>query len=305
MPQTTSQPFVLSGVHDKILQEAIVPYHLVTASQITRRLYKYGMFTTVKVRLKDLAEAGYLYRFHLPSVKPQKPFVYCLSDKGKKYLEQQGIDVPVYYLPKESEYKSYGFLLHILELNGFLINAAILPKSVPFIQLLTMRHDLVLKKSPCEVVRDNGKTGMLVPDALLSFRVWLDRERARHYFVWVELDRGTQSSERFRQKLHDIVTFVAQGGHIKQFGAEARAIRIAYATTAGKTRLAALRKLARDELGQVAEGSPQNQMLMFSCVPAFGETVEPRQVFCSAWWQHAYGDAALPLLDIRDIQQNW
>ena len=97
MSRTVTRPFH-TGVLDRILKEAISPYHLLTARQITRLLHptaKLGNLTTIQTRLKALTDAKYLTSAHLPTADGVRPFVYCLGMEGRKILRAEGYDIAV------------------------------------------------------------------------------------------------------------------------------------------------------------------------------------------------------------------
>lgn len=293
---TKGTAFQVTGVHDRILKEAFYRFHFLTAPQVTRLLYSMGTIKTVQAHLKKLSDASYLHSFHLPTPQGQRPFVYCLGRKGKKYLEQVGLETAVYYLPSEQEQKSYGFLMHVLELNDFLITAAILNKSVPSLSLFDLQHDLLLKRSPLVVTQEKGKQKDLIPDGWLEVRQKRDNGRERRYCFWVELDRGSHNNQDFREKLADTLRCIEQGGHTKRFGVQA--VVVCFVTTAGTTRLDKMRQLARLELGSVPPESAKNRLLTFGTLPPYGQPwLDAEKVFCQPMWYSPYGDEARSLIE--------
>jgi Replication-relaxation len=293
---TKGTAFQVTGVHDRILKQAFYPFHFLTAPQVTRLLYSMGTIKTVQAHLKKLADASYLHSFHLPTPEGQRPFVYCLGRRGKKYLEDEGLDTAVYYLPSEQEQKSYGFLMHTLELNDFLITASLLPKSNPTLSLFNLEHDLLLKRTPLLVTDGKGKTKELIPDAWLEMRQKRDNGRERRYCFWVELDRGSHNNQDFREKLADTLRCIEQGGHTKRFGVQA--VIVCFATTAGAARLEKMRQLARMELGNSNQDAPKNRILKFGTLPPYGQPWRDAvSVFCQPMWYSPYGDTAGSLIE--------
>jgi Replication-relaxation len=287
-------PFTITGQLDRILQEAIYPYHFLTAPQITRALgYRKGTTTTVQERLKALTDNKYLHSFFLPLAQRQRPFVYCLGLQGKKYLEKQGLDLEVYYEPNQGEQRTYWFLMHTLELNDVLIAAATLEKSAPDVHLFDFRHDFTLKRDPVIALSKQGKQLHIVPDSFLDFRHTLTQDegiqKTRRYCFLVELDRGTHSDKRFMQKLQDYLTSFEQEKLAAHF--QTKRLTILFVTTAGARRVEKMRELARKVLKGVSKDSFTNQMFKFASVPPLMEApLDPTTIFCSPFWTTAYGE---------------
>jgi len=299
----TRKAFAVTGVLDRILKEAIYPHHFLTAWQVLRVLnHRQGTLTTIQDRLKKLTDAKYLHSFYLPLPAKQRPFVYALGLYGKKYLRATDLDTAIYYLPSEQEEKSYGFLMHQLELNDIIISARLLEKSLPQIYLFDWYHDLQLKRQPFETVDEKGKLVRAIPDALFDFRVRREGKKDARFFLWLEHDRGEESNEKFRKKLRDIMRVIEQGVHTERFGAQRVIIMVT--TSAGERRVEKMRMLARLELGKVAENSPRNQMFKFASVPRLmaREPIDPRMLFCDGdIWLSPLADVGKPsrLIDLR------
>src|SRR2546422_3002353 len=98
--------FVISPVHDLLLRD-LHTLQRATADQLTRLNYKMGMLTTVKARLKDLSDAGYVLPLYHPSIR--LPYMYALDRKGLNYLAAQGIDVREYFRPSQEEDSAKNF----------------------------------------------------------------------------------------------------------------------------------------------------------------------------------------------------
>jgi Replication-relaxation len=290
--QQKAAPLVITATHDKILKQAIYPYHLLTAQQITRRLYptpKLGMLTTVQTRLTHLTKAKYLRAYHLPTPEGQRPYIYHLGLGGRRYLQNEELDMSVYYLPSDHEETSFNWQMHVLELNDFLISAAILEKDVPHIHLFDWQHDLLLKRTPFDLLTTTSKKHQAVPDALLDFRLSREGKKDLRYFFWVEYDRDNHSNEKFRRKLRDILICHEQGLLEKRYGVQR--FTALFVTSAGTRRVEKMKMLARLEFGSVAENSHTNQMFKFTSVsPLMQQQPTARSIFCEPFWTTAYGD---------------
>ena len=287
-PSRQKHIVILSGAHDKILKNALYPYHFLTATQICRVLgYRLTTITTIRERLKQLTDNKYLHSFYLPLPQKQRPYVYALSMQGRRYLESEGMDVTTYYKPAEQEVRSYGFLMHTLELNEFIILAKLLEAQEPNLSLFDFQHDFTIKKTPITTLDAKGKIIKVIPDAFLDMRTAAGK---RACFL-VELDRGTEGNEKFRRKIADSITSLQQGTLTKHF--LARKLTILYVTTAGHRRVEQMRNLTRLELKAqgIAADSYKAQMFKFATLPPLiEEPADPETIFCTPYWLSAYGD---------------
>ncbi len=100
-------PFVVTPVHDMLLRD-LNTLQRATAEQLTRLNYKPGMLTTVKARLKDLADNKYVLPLSHPSIR--LPYMYALDRKGLNYLHSLGVDVREYFRPSQEEDSAKNFL---------------------------------------------------------------------------------------------------------------------------------------------------------------------------------------------------
>src|SRR5258706_9105705 len=65
---------------------------LATADQLTRIHYKPGTLKTVKARLKQLVDSGYLSADTVPTRMFPSPYYYQLTDRAFRYLPGHGFD---------------------------------------------------------------------------------------------------------------------------------------------------------------------------------------------------------------------
>src|SRR6185312_9519625 len=84
--------------HDRILTDALYPFHLLTGEQVTDALYSPGSIKRVKGYLKELTDTQYIQAFPVALGRGQPPYDYALAEKGKKWLKtEHGLDVPFTY----------------------------------------------------------------------------------------------------------------------------------------------------------------------------------------------------------------
>ena len=135
--------FVVTPVHDLLLHD-LNTLQRATAEQLTRLNYKMGMIKTVKQRLKDLTEAGFVLPLSHPSIR--LPYMYALSRKGLNYLHKQGVDVREYFRPSQEEDTAKNFLFreHMLAISDVFIHALLFVKAQPSYRIENMLHDRFL-----------------------------------------------------------------------------------------------------------------------------------------------------------------
>jgi hypothetical protein len=298
-----TKPFVFGIPHDTILKRAIYPYHLVTTEQVIRLLYRKGTYTTAMTHLKAMRDNKYVQYSFLPTLRGNRPYLHFLGPAGKKALKAEGMDLVTYFEKAELDSLSYGWKMHVLELNDFLIAAATLSKSVPTITLVDWLHDFTIARNPPASLNTHGQVAEVHPDGFVHFTHTLTRdgrERTRHYRFLVELDRGSESEDKIRRKIRDYLTIFEHGGLHTQFNAytakgEQAPLIILFPTTTGAQRVAILRKYLRLELKahkpDIKEDSWINRMFKVASVPPLlSEQPDPKSMFCAPFWTSPYAE---------------
>jgi Replication-relaxation len=141
---TPQQELLLRG--SPTLPVGLYQLQLATAGQLTRIHYRAGTLKTVKARLKQLVDAGYLVADTVPTRLFRSPYYYLLTEKAFRYLAGQGLDTGEVSRP--SGQHGTLFIDHSLELNDVLISAALLFKATPTCYLDSFTHEQVLKRKP-------------------------------------------------------------------------------------------------------------------------------------------------------------
>lgn len=307
-----SRSFAITEVYDMLLH-AVYAYHLVAAEQLCRRYYEAGMITTVKDRLKDLVTHGYLDYLQLRTAKGSGPYIYFLAAKGRSYFTRAGCDLKGYYRPSKEKERSYFHLMHALELNDQLIQAARFAETEAGFSLPEMRHDFTLRRKPLRVAIkrrvDGGmkeETDEIVADAWLEFHT--PYKQARRW-IWWEHDRGEASVTKVKTHLRGILAFIKDEGYKQEFGASG--MTVVYTTSAGEHRREKLREWTRDilmEQKQSLQADASNttfseeaketshavsfgNWFLFTAVPPF-RSVPPthNELFLSNVWYHPFGN---------------
>lgn len=283
-----SKQHVLTAVDYDILR-LIHEYHFLTVSQVTRLRYSSGSETTCQDRLKKLFNAGVLDRVQLPHVGTgNTEYLYTLSTKGCKELQPLGISSFSRYRPADTRTLKLPHLQHVISLNDFLIAARILPRVHPDITLVSMKHDLDMKREPLRVTLDRQEV-RIVPDGFLDFRLSIGG-RLYAMPVWVELDRNTEWGNTLKLKLQKIIHAVQSLAFQELFGVSS--VTVAIATTNEK-RVDLMRSHIQAELQRLGL---MHLALVFLLTP-LPEQLEPITLFTAPVWHTLPGDH-VSLLDL-------
>jgi hypothetical protein len=147
--------------------------------------------------MKTLFDAGYVERKPLPSQiqKGSVPYVYFLSATGRHYLESLDYDFSTWRYPHEMKLVHSSHLWHCLAINDFLIAGINTANSNPDVQLIDVRHDLVLQMTTSLPVK---------PDGWELFHLKGIEEAA----IWLELDRGTEKIKAWKAKITALLDYI-------------------------------------------------------------------------------------------------
>src|SRR5947209_2501867 len=207
-----------------------------------------GMLTTVKQRLKDLADNRYVLPLSHPSIR--LPYVYALDRKGLHYLAAQSVYVREYFRPSQAEDSAKNFLFreHMLAISDILIHALLFEKSDASYRISSLLHERFFKNHPIKATytrSNNEETKIIVPDAYLEFVYTNSNGKEDSIPVLVELDRGTEDQKFFRRRVRAYVVFLKSRTFKTFFGIEN--ITIAFATTKDHKRVRQMREWAAKE----------------------------------------------------------
>jgi hypothetical protein len=203
-------------------------YRYMTALDVAYSIGRPKSVTHVRSALSRLAgnednkERECLYRFSLPSGKAGNPErVFTLGSAGREIVESLGMPVTWYYRPSKTGRFSGSYLAHQLLVTRFVLCACRFASQHPDYTLPDVRLCY-------EIERSLGKrTGeAVVPDAWLHFARVADGIR---FPVLVEIDRGSEFQERFKNHVKGRLAFIRSGEYARVFGTPA--VIIAYATT--------------------------------------------------------------------------
>jgi hypothetical protein len=217
---------LLTPTEEEMLR-IISTYRYMTALDMAYSLGTPKTLTRVRSRLTRLAggadyqERTFLYRFPLPSNKGgNRERVFTLGAAGREVVESFGMPVDWYYRPSKTGRLSGSHLAHQLLVTRFVVAAAQWANSQPDYSLADMRLSYEIERS---LGKRSGEA--VVPDAWLHFA----RVGSRKSPVLLEIDRGSEYQERFKNHVRGRIEFIRSGDYARIFGT--RAVSIAYATT--------------------------------------------------------------------------
>jgi Replication-relaxation len=276
--------FVVTPVHDLLLRD-LNTLQRATAEQLCRLNYRMGMIKTVKQRLKNLTEAGYVLPLYHPSIR--LPYVYALDRKGLQYLQLLGVDVREYYRPSEEKETERNFLFreHMLAISDLLIHALLFARAEPGFRLERLLHERVFKNNPIKAtyIRNNKtETKTLVPDSYLEFIQTKDAGNEVKIPIILELDRGTEEQKYFRKRIRAYIVFLKSRAFETIFAV--KSMTIAFATTKDHNRLTKMREWAMLEFGLTNEPEWLAGLFLFTALPENMADLEPRQLFLDPVW---------------------
>jgi hypothetical protein len=216
----------LSPTEEEILK-VMSTYRYMTAIDVAYSLFSPTSLTYVRsilTRLSggdDFKERECLYRFPWPSGKAGNPErIFTLGSAGREAVQSLGISVDWYYRPSKTGRLNGSYLAHQLLVNRFVICACRFTSQQPDYTLADVMLSYEIERSL------HKRTGeAVVPDAWLHFA----RIDGRKFPVLVEIDRGTEDQERFKNHVRGRLEFIRSGEYARVFGTPA--VIIAYATT--------------------------------------------------------------------------
>src|SRR4029450_3143989 len=202
-------------------------YRYMTALDVAYSLFSPTSLTHVRSILTRLAggedykERQCLYRMPWPTGKAGNPErIFTLGAAGREIVQRLGMPVDWYYRPSKTGRLNRPYLAHQLLVTRFVISPCRFTNQHPDYTLADVRLSYDLERSL------RNRTGeAVVPDAWLHFA----RDDGRRFPVLVEIDRGTEDQERFKNHVRGRLEFIRSGDYARVFGTPA--VIIAYATT--------------------------------------------------------------------------
>ena len=168
----------------------------------------------------------YLYRFgEIPTAPGNVRRLYALTRRGRKLLQEQGVEVAGWYRPEKASHVSFSFLTHHRAVSQVLV------ASHPVCSSNTRSSSSLRHSGPCSpwrltlpasrlLMRGQKPPISLIPDAW----VWIERThenpaKIHGYGLWFEIDRGTEAKAKFQQLVLDRINFIRYKGYEAYFNA--------------------------------------------------------------------------------------
>jgi hypothetical protein len=260
--------------------------------KIIQAVYEYRMLTTQQLqtlffpslhqaynRLAALYHHGFLERQFLGvhADKMNTPILYLLDRRGADLLQAElGLDVT---WSSEAKQVTAQFLEHTIAINT--VRVAIAKASeLPSFALLTWKgeNDLKAEYDYVSIRTPTGrmKSVSVIPD---SYFVLETPKGTAHFFL--ELDRGTMTTQRFKTKIMAYQVYYQGGGYQRRFGT--KSLRVLTVTTS-EARAASLRRVTEE-----AEGKQRFWFTTLACV-------KPETVLTMPIWSIATKERNEPLV---------
>ncbi len=196
---TDSETVILQGLYT-------FPY--LTAEQVTTLLYSPGSIQKVREYLKRLHDKEEVYRkpMFTQLQKGSSPFVYWLAAKGRNRLKKIGYDFTNWRQPADMEaFLKSSHFAHSMVATDFLIAATLVPSIHSDIQLVSLMHDVTLKRIRNAAVIPDGLIHFLLPDGT-------------NYYLIMEVDLNTEKRVRFQEKIAHWMTYISSGDFASDYG---------------------------------------------------------------------------------------
>jgi hypothetical protein len=263
--------------------------------EIVRAVYDYRLLTTQHLktlffpsrhqayaRLSALYHHGFLNRVFLGvyADKMNTPILYVLDKRGAELLQaEQGIDV---VWSKELKSLTTQFLEHTLAINS--VRVAVAKAAMDFGYALLVWKGENEIKADYDYVTIRGQTGRMqsvsvIPDSYFA----LETPKGKAHF-FLELDRGTMTTQRFKTKILAYQTYYGSGAYQRRF--ETRSLRVLTVTT-GPGRAANLQRVTEEAGGK--------QRYWFTTL----DQVTPQTVLSAPIWHVATNTQSEPLIDVN------
>lgn len=227
---------ILKAVHD---------FRIVRGDQLQALFF--GSQSTASYRLSRLYQHGFLDRHFLPTLGgiASSPALYTLGKRGvdvlRRVLDCGPKDIRK---PPNNQELSPLFLEHLLQINDFRVAVTVAAR-VHGYTLERWVDDYQLKADYDRVViqtpQGRRRSVSLIPDGYCVLQV----PQGRACF-FLELDRGTMTRSRFRDKVLAYQAYIASGQYEKRYGT--RSLRV-LTVTSGPKRLENLKEEAEQAKG--------------------------------------------------------
>ena len=227
---------ILSAVHD---------FRIVRGGQLQALFF--GSQSTASYRLSRLYQHGFLDRHFLPTLggMASSPALYTLGRRGVDVL-RRALDGDPKQIRKPPNHRELSplFLEHLLQINHFRVAVTVAARNLGY-TLEKWLDDFQLKADYDRVVIEapnrRRREVSLIPDGYFVLKV----PQGRACF-FLEMDRGTMTRGRFRDKVLAYQAYIASGQYEKRYGT--RSLRV-LTVTSGPKRLENLKAETEEARG--------------------------------------------------------
>lgn len=233
---------------DKQVVEAVYLYRVLTQSQIERLIFTEVHPSTAQRRLLRLYHNGYLARQFLlvRGGMMSSPILYLLDEKGAQFLTRAlGYDNVLW--KRANNAVGNDFLEHTLAVNEFRVLTTLACRQGGY-PLLHWQTESDLKKEYDRVLvtsfGQRPRQVSVIPDSVFVIDTPRPAEKTKAYFA-LELDRGTETTKRFKLKVQAYLSWLDSGLYEERYGT--KGLRI-LTVTESPVRLANLKR-ATEEVG--------------------------------------------------------
>ena len=225
--RATHPPSMRLMPRDLEILRAVGDYRILRQDQIQRLFF--SSKSTAQYRLSHLYQHGFLDRLFLPVQGGWSPTLYTLARRGIEALRvAHGVDVP--QNATRGRDATPEFLEHTLAINDVRV-AFTLACRTPGFTLVTWRGEAAMKADydRVDVRLPNGKrrTVSLIPDGYCVIQT--PRGNAPFF---IELDRGTETTQRFATKILAYRAYVESGHYQRRY--QSRSLRVLTITLSAK-----------------------------------------------------------------------
>jgi hypothetical protein len=279
--QPNPQPIRLTE-RDLNIIKAVYEYRVLTTQQL-QSLFFPSMHQAYN-RLAALYHHGFLDRSFMGVYTDMMntPILYVLDRKGAELLQAHyGADVAWNSSHKQV---SIQFLDHTLAINTVRIAVSQACEALPDCELIEWRSESDLKgdydRVTIQTTSGKSKSVSLIPDSYFVLQTPLGNA---HFFL--ELDRGTMTSKRFKQKIFAYMQYYKTGKYQNRF--QTKSLRILTVTTS---------QARADNLKVATESAKGKQRFWFTILAH----TTPDSILTAPIWQVAGKDGAYPLIEMTE-----
>jgi hypothetical protein len=310
-PETPwSKPLILSE-RDMAIVRAIAQYRFMRTEDVVCSLPQSPSLSQTRRVLsalaggEDFCDRQILYRFPVPTLtKGTRPRVYAVGAKGWELLAQEG-----YYRPYKHRRLSFGHLWHALTLTRVVCAAEYYCRTYQEYSLVQNKLSYELaREAPTVTLQAEGHTTTVkvVPDALLCF----ERPDRSKYPILLEIDRGTEYQDRFKDHLRARLQLLFSGTFARVF--QTPAVVVAYATAgqppgSRETRCATMQQWTEEVIAEMIQGKRQQEWLGIFRFCSLPEDIyaSAHALFSAPVWDRLDSDSPVPLLPpLQDKGEN-